>query len=90
MIIDRLKTKYGNPTVLLNQYLRKLVEYKGATSAEDNTARNLRRRIDELNAITSNLRQIDPRALTSESIILSLVRLKLPRDITIEISFKGE
>ena len=89
-MIERLKSKYGNPTVLLNQYLRKLVEYKGANSTEDNTAKNLRRRIDELSAITANLRQIDPTALTSESIILALVRLKLPREITLELSVKGE
>ena len=89
-MLDRLKAKYGNPTILLNQYLKKLVEYKGATSADDNTAKNLRRRIDELSAITANLRQIDPTALTSESIILALVRLKLPREVTIELSVKGE
>ena len=90
VMLERLKAKYGNPTISLNQYLRKLVEYKGATSADDNTTKNLRRRIDELSAITANLRQIDPTALTSESIILSLVRLKLPREITIELSVKGE
>ena len=88
IMVSKLNQKFGSPAIRLNKFVRKLLEYAPPKPSQGSelSANSLRAIVDELSTIVRNLRLIDESSLTSENLIISLVQLKLPQRILIELN----